>query len=378
MSTVLDDSLLDDGARLVAADRLGALRAVATAGAQVRATWVAADDAGVPALRGLRPRAVVLLVRPGTGDAMMPIVATLLAPTSPVPILVAEIAPSWLGPLDVVVAAHRGRDADPTEVAIGESVHRAVRRGAHVVLTGPDEGPVAAAGAGGAITVVPRLSVGGPDPSAEPTADLDAPTVLAALLAVTTALDLLRVDHQALADLLDAEAERDGPRGEAFVNPAKTLALRLADRTPLLWGVGPVATAVASYGAGALATHAGIVAQATSLAAASGQPALHGRLGEESSEASVFADPFEDPPSAPSPRLVLVGVAEDVGTRRLAADAAARWPGADVLELDDVDATGDTPAATAVRAAVLAARFDFTALYLGLATGADTAPVHTG
>lgn len=368
MSAVLDDTLLDDEARLLAADHTGALRAVASAGAQVRATWSAADDAGVPGLRGLRPRAVVLMVRTGAGDAVVPLVAALLAPLSPMPVLVTEAAPPWLGPLDVVVAAHHGRDADPAEAAMAEGVHQAVRRGAQVVLTGPAEGPVAAAGAGRAIPVVPRLSwevgVGAPE-------GLDAPTVLATLLAVADALALLPVDRNALADLLDAEAERAGPRGEAFVNPAKSLALRLAERTPLLWGVDAVATAVAGYGATTLATHAGVVAQATSLAVASGQPALHARLGAEAGEASVFADPFDDPPAAPSPRLVLISVAEDVPTRRLATGAAARWPSADLLEVDDDQAAGDTPAATAIRAGVLATRFDFTALYLGLATGVE-------
>jgi hypothetical protein len=54
---VLDDALLSDEPRLIAADREGTLRAVATAGAQVRTTWAAAQDAGVPAdLAGLRPR----------------------------------------------------------------------------------------------------------------------------------------------------------------------------------------------------------------------------------------------------------------------------------------------------------------------------------
>lgn len=68
VSAVLDDTLLADEERLLAADREGTLRTVATAGAQVRATWRAARDAGVDTeLVGLRPRALVLLARPGAG-----------------------------------------------------------------------------------------------------------------------------------------------------------------------------------------------------------------------------------------------------------------------------------------------------------------------
>ena len=59
---MLDDALLSDEPRLLAADHDGVLRAVATAGAQVRATWAAARDAGVSdELAGLRPRALILL-----------------------------------------------------------------------------------------------------------------------------------------------------------------------------------------------------------------------------------------------------------------------------------------------------------------------------
>ena len=49
MRAVLDEALLDDAGRLLDADRAGVLRAAATAGAQVRATWAAAQEAGAGA-----------------------------------------------------------------------------------------------------------------------------------------------------------------------------------------------------------------------------------------------------------------------------------------------------------------------------------------
>ncbi|MDD7916555.1 SIS domain-containing protein [Actinomycetospora callitridis] len=374
---MLDDALLSDEPRLLAADHDGVLRAVATAGAQVRATWAAARDVGVPdELAGLRPRALILLTRPGTTESACRLLAALLTPTAPLPVIVTGVAPPWLGPLDVVVATHRGREGDPVEADVAESVHRAVRRGAHVVLAGPGEGPAAAAGAGRALAVVPRMTLGVPGEDLD---GLDTATVLATGLAVARSLELLDLDLDVLADRLDAEAERDGPRGEAFVNPAKSLALRLAERTPLLWGADPVAALLAGYGATVLATHAGVVAQATSVAAATTQPALRARLQETSGEASIFADPFDDPsPAAPPPRLVLLAAREDLAVRRLVADVGARHPGADVLEIDDVDLAGEGPVADALRAAVLATRLDFTAVYLGLALGARVPGVHTG
>ncbi|GAA4936134.1 phosphoglucose isomerase-like protein [Actinomycetospora succinea] len=373
---MLDDALLSDESRLIAADHDGILRAVATAGAQVRATAEAAREAGVHReLAGLRPRALVLLTRPGTTESACRLMAALLTPTAPLPVIVSGVAPPWLGPLDVVVATHRGREGDPVEADVAESVHRAVRRGAHVVLTGPGEGPAAAAGAGRALAVTPRMTVGVPGEDLD---GLDTATVLATGLAVAGALELLDLDLDDLADRLDAEAERDGPRGEAFVNPAKSLALRLAERTPLLWGADPVAGLLAGYGATVLATHAGVVAQATTAAAAGAQPALRARLVESSGEASIFADPFDDPaPAAPPPRLVLLAVREDLTTRRLVSDVGARHPGADVLEIDDVELAGEGPSPDALRAAVLATRLDFTAVYLGLALGARAPGVRT-
>lgn len=364
MSGVLDEALLEDTGRLLDADRTGLLRAAATAGAQVRATWAAALEAGIgssSSLDGLRPRALVLLAQAGAGQAAARLVAALLAPTCPCPVVVSAVAPPWLGPLDVVVASHRGSERDPGDLAVAEAVERAVRRSAHVVLTGPPDGPAPAAGAGRAMQVVPRV----------PGLDgLSTATDLAATLATTRALGLLEVDGEALADRLDDEAERSGPRHEAFLAPAKALALRFAEHTPLLWGTDPVATALAGYGAVVLAAHAGVVAHAGPLAGAAAVPALAARLDSDAAAGSIFADPFDDPGGdGLPPRLAVVSVREDLGTRRLAEEATRRWPSADAIELDDVELAGDTPGQDALRAGVLGLRLDLAALYLGLATG---------
>jgi hypothetical protein len=140
---VLDDTLLDDPVALAAADTAGFLRSAATAGAQFRSAAQAAEEAGVErALGGSRPRSLILLRRPGTSRDAANIVAALLGDDCPVPVVLADTAPSWIGPLDVMVA----HTADPGDRELADSVHRAVVRGCEVVLSAPMEGPIAAAG----------------------------------------------------------------------------------------------------------------------------------------------------------------------------------------------------------------------------------------
>src|SRR5690606_35551151 len=177
--------------------------------------------------------------RPGASATATGILAALLGPGAPVPVVVTDSNPSWIGPLDVVVA----HTADATDAELAESVVRAVRHGAEVVLSARGEGPVPSAGAGRARLVEPRIPV---------PPGLELPRALAVGLAAVRALDLLDPPldpgMDALADALDAEAERNQPGHEPFMNPAKSLALRLADHTPLLWGTDRLAAAVAVHG----------------------------------------------------------------------------------------------------------------------------------
>ena len=131
------------------------LRAAATGGAQVRSAARGALEAGVDDLGGTRPRALVLLRRPGTSGAAAAVLNALLGSACPVPVVVADAVPSWIGPLDVVVA----HTDDGTDFELADSVGRAVRRGAEVVLSAPADGPVASAGAGRMRLVEPRIPV---------------------------------------------------------------------------------------------------------------------------------------------------------------------------------------------------------------------------
>ncbi len=358
-----DDDLLDDPPRLEASDTGGLLRAAATAGAQVRSTASTAEEAGLRRLAAERPRALVLLTRPGAAAAAAPLLLALLGPTCPVPVVVTRSVPLWAGALDIVLA----NTTDPGDQELAEGIDRALRRGAQVVLTAPADGPVAAAAAGRSVLIVPRVEV---------PPGLALPRVLTAGLLLLDTLGLLDIHSEVLAGELDREAERDHLAHEAFVNPAKSLALRLTGRTPLLWGTDPVATAVAGQCAGSLAAYAGVVAHAAGFHEVAALPVLRQEALRADREGEVFRDPFmdplEDPPrpdGMPAVRPVLLGVLADPGEPQRAA-ALSALPSADVVTADEelMVRPGD-PGAAACAAAVLALRFDFAALYLGLSRG---------
>src|SRR3954452_10023172 len=116
----LDEERLDDADAIAAGDPSGVLRALVTAGAQVRAAAVLGAEAGVRSIgEGDRPRSV--LVASLGGSAMVADVLALLAgPGSPVPVTVRRgmPLPGWVGPLDLVVAVSlSGRAVGPLALA---------------------------------------------------------------------------------------------------------------------------------------------------------------------------------------------------------------------------------------------------------------------
>ncbi|ADJ49717.1 hypothetical protein AMES_7894 [Amycolatopsis mediterranei S699] len=349
---MLDDTLLDDPARLAEADSAGLLRAAAMAGAQVRATAELAAELELSERLDLgRPRAVVLIDRPGVSRTLTRLLAALLAPSCPVPVVVAEVVPSWIGALDVVFA----HTDDPGDRELAASLERAARYGASVVLSGPSEGPVAAAVAGKGLLLAPRIPV---------PPELAFPRGLAAGLLTANALGLLISDVQVLADQLDLEAEKDYLARESFANPAKALALRVADRVPLLWGLDPVAVAVGEHAAHAFAAHAATVCDVEDYRQALARPALRRAAQSGGAERDIFADP-DDPSGDNIPTRVLL-----LSVRTGPATDAARYQAEDLLPGADVIAPAEEiEADEIVRAAVLALRFELAAVYLGLAAG---------
>ncbi|WP_340687142.1 hypothetical protein LCL61_13500 [Amycolatopsis coloradensis] len=350
MPTVPDESLLDDPARLAEADTAGLLRAAAMAGAQVRATAEAAAELELSDRLDVgRPRSLVLIDRPGVSRTLTRLVAALLTPSCPVPVVVAEVVPSWIGALDVVFA--HTDDAGDRELAA--SLERAARFGATVVLSAPGEGPVAAAVAGKGLLLAPRLPV---------PPEMAFPRGLAAALLTANALGLLVADLEQLADQLDAEAEKDYLARDSFANPAKAMALKLAERQPLLWGLDPVAVAVGEHAAHAFAAHAAVVCDVEDYRQALARPALRRAALSGGVDRDIFADPEEG--DGATPRVLLLSV------RTGPAAEAARYQAEDLLPGGDVIAPAEEiETDEIVRAAVLALRFELAAVYLGLAVG---------
>src|SRR6478735_501756 len=137
----MDTELLDDAEAIGSADPTGVLRALATAGAQVREAIVRGHEAGIGSVGdGDRPRSV--LVASLGGSAMVADVLALLAGAgAPIPVTVRRglPLPGWVGPLDLVVAVSlSGRAGGPLALAA-----EAGRRGAQLLTVGAPDSPLA-------------------------------------------------------------------------------------------------------------------------------------------------------------------------------------------------------------------------------------------
>ncbi len=285
---MFDDSRLDDPVALASVDE--DLRGIAGWGAQVRRAGAAAQPAlaGVAAAFSARPRAVLAAGADGR------LLRTVLERVCPVPFVAWPHAglPGWAGPLDLVIVMDPGGRASPENEA---TVAEAARRGCELLVVAPQTSSLARMLAGAAVLM----------PSGSADALASSVPVLAALHSLGLGPDVA-VDP--VAGALDAVAERCGPASTIDANPAKEVALVLADRVPVLWGGTPLAGRAARRWAEALR-------------AATGTPALAGSaeqvqpLLRAAPEPDLFADPFDDPSaSGPQPPVLVVlddGEADD-------------------------------------------------------------------
>jgi glucose/mannose-6-phosphate isomerase len=360
MSIALDESLLDDERRLAEADRGGLLRSVATAGAQVRESLALAAEAEVPAvLAGLRPRAVLVTADPGADDVAVMLAALADRPDSVAPMVRQDgpVLPVWAGPVDVLLAV----SASATAAAPPSLVEAAARRGLTVFGTGPADSLLHEACGRNRAAYVPLPG------GRHPRAGLWAPLV--PLLLAAGELGVVPnpgPDLRGCADLLDALAERCRPGSETYGNPAKSLALDLAESVPVVIGSTPPGGAAARRLAGLLA--------------AAGRPAVWGTLpvgpqrlaglvtapADAGPDDDLFRDRVDDPGLVRS-RLVLVRAGDEPEQVRaqvdeLVADCGRR--GVPVTEVMAEDAAGPVG-----RLASVVALLDFTAAYVGIASG---------
>ncbi|MGD8150160.1 SIS domain-containing protein [Ornithinimicrobium sp. Y1694] len=409
----IDEALLNDQDELGRKDSRGTLRALASAGAQVREALTLGHDAGIERLAQQdRPRSV--LVAAIGGSAIVADVLELLAePGSPVPVQARRNLPlpGWVGPLDLVVAVSlSGRAPGPLAVAA-----EAARRGASLLTVGADESPLAE---------VCRRARGihvGTGQTARASSRTALWTLLTPVLVGAGHLGLLDAPErslEAVADRLDERAEDFRPSSEAFINPAKLLAVQLAETVPVVLGDGSLSGVAAARASSMLARTARIPALCGELPdAASGivacfdgpftgiagrRPGTYDnariRLGDIDTSAwephhfaepegelmerargpesgrDIFADPYLDGPTPPQLGLLMLRDAEPEQPDEASADSerlteavltTARDAGVKVMEVRA------GPGDQVVRLADHMAMVDFTATYLAIGLGLD-------
>lgn len=375
---VLDEQLLDDADGLAAADPSGSLRALASAGAQVRSALRAAEESDVARLNADgRPRAVI--VASLGGSAVVGDVLTMLAGSgSPVPVSVRRglPLPGWVGPLDLVVAVSMsGRAPGPLGLAA-----EAARRGCRLLTVGTPGSPLAevAQRTGGVHVPVPPA----PTPAAR-ASRMALWSLLTPVLAAAHEVGLIdtspSVLHQ-VADRLDVHAGTYRPASEAFVNPAKGLAIELAGTVPVVLGDGDVTGVAATRAVAMLARTARV-------------PAMRGALPDDAGDvvatfggpfaaapSDVFADPFLEPGQggAAGPRLRLVFLRDAVPSVERPDGAwleTSRTADAVRVTAEEagvrISEAGALPGHPLERVADLVSLTDFAAVYLALASRLD-------
>ena len=339
-----DDSLLDDEAALAAADPL--LRDLAEAGARVRREVLAAKEilAGLEP-RGGSPRALVV----AGSDARL--LRAVLEPWCPVPFVAwpGPGLPGWAGVLDTVVVLAGSSGDDYATSAVAE----AVRRGCTLLVASSPHAPIAELAASRDTTLVPVHTD-------------DSLAVAVVTLQVLHSWGLgPDVAGEHVAQALDDEALACSPYVDLARNPAKELAIALADSTPLVWGGSVLAARAARRVVEAMRRATGrhaLAADAEHLL-----PLLAATKPRD-----VFADPFSATESAPRPALVVLddGTEEaSLRERRGRLLGAAAAAGVSVHTVRAADTAGWSGVA---RYAALLARGGWAAAYL--AVGSSQSP----
>lgn len=268
MAVFFDESRLDDEGALATADFR--LRHLAESGARVRRESADASEAldnAVAANQGARPRAVIAA---GPDSRLL---RAVLEPWCPVPFVAwpGPALPGWAGSLDLVVMLSPER-SDP---AAASAVAEAVRRGCQVVVACPPDSMVADHAQGRWTTILP-VNTGDQ------------------LATAVVMLDYLhrvglgpQTDADEVARALDEVAVACSPHRDLAVNPAKVLAIALADSSVLVWGGSVLAARAARR-------------IAESIRRASGRSALAADAEhllpviEAARPRNVFDDPFAD------------------------------------------------------------------------------------
>lgn len=344
MAQVFDDSRLDEPSALAQVDE--ALRTLAEAGARVRREAGNAADALVQAVAAYaeerRPRAVVAA---GPDSRLL---RAVLEPWCPVPFVAwpGPSLPGWAGTLDLVVVLA----PDGSDTGAASAVAEGVRRGCRLAVACDPN------------SLVARHAVGR-DCTVFPTAAGDQLAMAVVLLEFLDRLHLgPETDPESVATALDEVAMACSPHRDLAVNPAKMLAIGLADATPLLWGGSVLAARAARRVAESLRRTSGRAALAGD--AEHLLPVIRGARMRD-----VFADPFADAEDGdPRPVLVILDDGADdpivVEQHRRLVDTAREHD----VRVETVQAH---PGEELARYASLVATGQYAVAYLGVGLGHD-------
>lgn len=369
MGAAIDEAVLDDQDKLSAGDPGDMLRAVATAGAQVREAVLRTGEVDLSGvIADGRPRAMLVAGMGGSGISGDVLVAV-GGLAGPVPLIAHRgyRLPGWVGPMDLVVSVSCSGRTEETLAVTDE----ALRRGSRVITVGAPDSPLAERAIGGRAVHLP-VDPGGRMPRSNIWA-LSVPVLL-----VADALGLASVPRDVLdevADALDTISAACGPAVEAYENPAKRLALDLAGTLPYIWGSSAIA-GVAAYRLGCQ------LAENAKYPSVTGElPEVHhnqvvvlaGPFGSGAGDPhDLFRDRVEEAPGWPALRLLLLRDSvelPELARGREATLALAEEYGIGVQELP---ASGEHPLA---RLASLVGPTDFASVYLALAQGIDPTPI---
>ncbi len=218
--TWFDESRLDSESALGSVD--ARLRHLAGSGARVRrdaeeaANELAAGAEALARAQESRPRAVVAA---GPDSRLL---RAVLEPWCPVPFVAWPNPglPGWVGAIDLVVVLA----PDGSDLGAASAVAEAARRGCQVVVACPPSSLVAEHAAGRYTSLLP----------------CETRDQLAAAVVTLDVLHRLGLgpasDPDPVAEALDDVALACSPHRDLSINPAKMLAICLADTNPLVWG----------------------------------------------------------------------------------------------------------------------------------------------
>ncbi|HEY2264058.1 MAG TPA: SIS domain-containing protein [Streptosporangiaceae bacterium] len=282
---------LDDPEIVEAGDPGGMLRQVASSAAQVRTALRACAETDLSGLSPeVRPRAIVVAGSGGAGGSAFAAdaLAAICGPGTPVQVTSVSgwQLPGWIGAADLVIAVSRSGHTAETLALAAE----AARRGCHLVAVAAPGSPLEELTAQARGAFVPVTTVG---PARAMPWSLTIP-----LLVCATRLGVARIDdaaYEAAAVDMEDISFRCRPSSESFVNPAKSLALDLVGRLPVIWGGSPISAAAGRRFASQLAANAKY-------------PAIFGLLPEAGhDQVAMFDGPYA-PPAEPA-----FPAAEDLG-----------------------------------------------------------------